>query len=431
MSDRHCPALFIAAPASNQGKTTLTAALARFHRKLGREVRVFKTGPDFLDPMVLELASGNPVYQLDLWMSDENHCRELLYEAAETADLILIEGVMGLFDGDRSSADLATLFGIPVLAIIDGRAMAQTFGAIAYGLANYRADLPFAGVFANRVATERHYEMLAESLPDGIKSFGWFKRDEEMALPERHLGLVQASEITDLDQRIERLAASLHADDQALPEAVSFAAPQITRTEKSLKGLNIGVAQDEAFSFIYRANLDLLREMGAEITYFSPLEDEMLPPVDAIYLPGGYPELHLKTLSSNSEMHEELAEFYRQGRPIVAECGGMLYLLDSLTDVEGHRASMACLLAGSARMQPRLSNLGMQNISLPEGDLRGHTYHYSKVSSPLSPLTTSVGARAGRTGEPIYRQRRLTASYLHLYFPSNPEAAAQLFAPSR
>ena len=428
MSDRQCPALFIAAPEPNQGKTTLTAALARFHRNRGREVRVFKTGPDFLDPMVLELASGNPVYQLDLWMSDENHCRGLLYEAAETADLILIEGVMGLFDGDQSSADLATLFGIPVLVIIDGSAMAQTFGSIAYGLANYRDNLPFAGVFANFVTTDRHYEKLAGSLPGGIKSYGWFKRDKNLALPERHL--FHAADIADLDERIEALATALNAVDQSLPAAVDFSASLKVAPEPVLKGMHIGIAHDAAFSLIYRANLDLLRELGAELTYFSPLEDEMLPPVDALYLPGGYPELHLKALSSNTEMHDEIAEFYREGRPIVAESGGMLYLLDSLANVDGKRENMVCLLAGNATMQQRLSNLGMQKLDLPEGDLRGHTNHFSKVHSPLSPLTISVGARAGRTGEPVYRQRRLTASCLHIYFPSNPETAAQLFVPS-
>ena len=163
MNTRHCSALFIAAPASGQGKTTVTAALARHHRDQGRVVRVFKTGPDFLDPMMLERASGAPVYQLDLWMGGEAHCRQLLYNAAGEADLILIEGVMGLFDGTPSSADLAALFDIPVLAVIDGSAMAQTFGAIAHGLAHYRAGLPFAGVLANRVASESHYQMLADS----------------------------------------------------------------------------------------------------------------------------------------------------------------------------------------------------------------------------------------------------------------------------
>src|SRR6202040_832074 len=162
MERRLCPALFVSAPASNQGKTTVTAALARLHAEQGRVVRVFKTGPDFLDPMILERASGRPVYQLDLWMGGEAHCRGLLYDAASEADLILIEGVMGLFDGTPSSADLAQLFKIPVLAVIDGGAMAQTFGAIAFGLARYRNDIEIIGVVANHVAGERHYQMLVE-----------------------------------------------------------------------------------------------------------------------------------------------------------------------------------------------------------------------------------------------------------------------------
>lgn len=430
MSDRQCAALFISAPASNQGKTTLTAALARYHRNLGRQVRVFKTGPDFLDPMILELASGHPVYQLDLWMGDENHCRKLLYEAAGEADLILIEGVMGLFDGDCSSADLATLFGIPVMAMIDGSAMAQTFGAIAYGMANYQKRLPFAGVFANRVAGKRHYEMLKESLPASIECHGWFESNEKIALPERHLGLVQATEIKDLDARIECLAEALTPQNDDLPAMVCFAEAEETKTDLLLKGLDIGVANDDAFSFVYPANLDLLRELGADITYFSPMEDEFLPEVDAIYLPGGYPELYLKQLSNNSEMHSELAEFHRAGKPIVAECGGMMYLLDALTDVDGNNQPMACLLAGRATMQTRLANIGMHKVNLPEGELRGHCFHYSKVCSPLTPISTSKGSRTGQHGEAVYRQRRLTASYMHFYFPSNPDTCAQLFGRS-
>ena len=205
---RHCPALFIAAPASGQGKTTVTAALACHYRQCGLRVRVFKTGPDFLDPMLLERASGAPVYQLDLWMGGEAHCRQLLHTAAGEADLILVEGVMGLFDGERSSADLAQLFGIPILAVIDASAMAQTFGAIAHGLASYRPQLAFAGVLANRLAGARHCQMLADSLPPGLPFFGYLPRDADIALPERHLGLVQAAEIADLDRRIEQAARS-------------------------------------------------------------------------------------------------------------------------------------------------------------------------------------------------------------------------------
>ena len=426
---RRCPTLFIAAPASGQGKTTVTAAMARHHRERGRKVRVFKTGPDFLDPMILERASGNPVYQLDLWMGSEDHCRRLLYEAAGDADLILIEGVMGVFDGEPSSADLAMLFDIPVLAVIDGSAMAQTFGAIAHGLATYRPSLPFAGVFANRVASERHYQMLAESLPPGVTAYGWLARDADISLPERHLGLVQAAEVGDLDARIARAATALNGRNTPLPPSVAFAAPAPSPVEPILAGLRIAVAQDAAFAFVYRANLELLQVLGAKLVFFSPLNEDTLPQADALYLPGGYPELHLERLESNNSMKMALRSFHAAGRPIVAECGGMLYLLESLADVQGHRTEMVGLLPGKALMQPRLVNLGLHRARLPEGELRGHAFHHSCMADGPTPITYSMAAKHHGTAEAIYRQERLTASYLHFYFPSNPETSARLFLP--
>ncbi len=392
-------------------------------------MRVFKTGPDFLDPMILERASGNPVYQLDLWMGGEDHCRQLLYEAAGDADLILIEGVMGLFDGERSSADLAMLLNIPVLAVIDGSAMAQTFGAIVHGLATYRSGLPFAGVFANRIASEGHYQMLAESLPQGVTAYGWLARDVDITLPERHLGLVQAAEVSDLDARIVRSSVALRDVNDALPAPATFTAPETEAIPSWLSGLRIAIAHDAAFAFLYRANLELLQALGAELAFFSPLDDNIVPEADALYLPGGYPELHLERLAPNAPMKRAIHGFHAAGRPIVAECGGMLYLLESLTDVRGKRADMLGLLPGHAAMQDRLANLGLHSIALPEGTLRGHTFHYSRMESPCAPITHSQGARQHGAGEPIYRQGRLTASYLHLYFPSNPEASARLFLP--
>ncbi|NOZ52992.1 MAG: cobyrinate a,c-diamide synthase [Gammaproteobacteria bacterium] len=431
---RECPALFVAAPASGQGKTTITAALARFHRHQGRKVRVFKTGPDFLDPMILEQASGTPVYQLDLWMGGEAHCRQLLYEAANDTDLILIEGVMGLFDGDCSGADLAILFGIPVLAVIDGSAMAQTFGAVALGLATYRTELAFAGVFANRVANQHHYQMLTESLPPGIAAFGWLAKNADISLPDRHLGLVQATEIGDLDSRLNQAAAALHSVNNSLPLPVTFTPAAATATAAlnilPLQGRHIAVARDSAFAFLYRANLDLLRALGAKLIFFSPLSDTALPTADALYLPGGYPELHLDQLASNHTMKTAIRAHHTMGKPIVAECGGMLYLSESLTDAQGASADMVGLLPGQATMQNKLANLGLHHVALPEGLLRGHTYHYSQLQSSLTPIAWSDAARAGRRGEPVYREGQLHASYLHLYFPSNPNAVAQLFAAS-
>ena len=424
---RHCPALLISAPASGQGKTMVTAALARLHRNLGRRVRVFKTGPDFLDPMILERASGNPVYQLDLWMGGEDHCRQMLHEAAGEADLILVEGVMGLFDGEPSSADLATLFGIPVVAVINASGMAQTFGAVAHGLSTYRDNLPFAGVVANQVAGDRHAEMLAESLRTPF--LGAIARDPLMALSDRHLGLVQAAEIEDLELRLARGADMLGKTRFAeLPAPVTFAATESAPLPQRLAGARIAVARDSAFSFLYPANLELLRALGAELLFFSPLADGALPEADAVYLPGGYPELHLEQLAGNAGMKASLHAHHAQAKPIVAECGGMLYLLESLTDSEGRQAKMAGLLPGHAVMQKKLARLGMYSATLPEGVVRGHSFHYSQMESPLAPFAWSEGARPGRGGEPVYRLGRLHASYLHMYFFSNPEATAQLFA---
>ncbi|MCW2270212.1 Cobyrinic acid A,C-diamide synthase [compost metagenome] len=427
---RHCPAVLIAAPASGQGKTTVTAALARLHRNQGRKVRVFKCGPDFLDPMILERASGAPVYQLDLWMVGEQESRRLLWEAAGEADLILIEGVMGLFDGTPSSADLARHFGVPVLAVIDGTAMAQTFGALALGLARYQPDLPFAGVLANRVGTLRHAQLLEGSLTEGLRWYGGLSRETGIELPSRHLGLVQASELNDLDVRLDAAAAALAAScESALPPAVAFAGPTEQVIEPLLDGVTIAVARDEAFAFTYGANLDLLRAMGAELVFFSPLHDRELPPADSLYLPGGYPELHHQALAANTSMLATLRAHHQAGKPLLAECGGMLYLLDALTDVAGERAELLGLLAGEAVMQKRLAALALQAVELPEGALRGHTYHHSLTSTELEPIARGQSPNGGRGAEAVYRCGRLTASYVHFYFASNPRASAALLAP--
>ncbi len=421
--------MMVAAPASGQGKTTVTAALAAYHRKRGRRVRVFKTGPDFLDPMVLEQASGHPVYQLDLWMGGVEHCRGQLYEAAQQADLILVEGVMGLFDGNPSAADLAATFNLPVLAVVNARGMAQTFAAVAVGLANLRADVRVTGVFANCVGSERHLAMLGEYLPGDLPLHGWLSRDPDVSLPERHLGLLQAAEIGDLAARIARTADALKLGEDVLPPPVSFVAPAASETLPLLRGVTIAVARDAAFSFLYQANLDTLRQLGAELAFFSPLADEAMPAADALYLPGGYPELHLARLSTNQTMQQSIRSHHARGKPILAECGGMLYLLESLADADGESGVMAGILPGRASVQKRLGNLGMHSIQLPEGALRGHTFHYSRMETTLQPLASSIAAVTGGRGEPAYRIGRLHASYLHHYFPSNPEAIANLFMP--
>jgi cobyrinic acid a,c-diamide synthase len=425
-----CPALFIAAPASGQGKTSVTAGLARLHRRNGRRVRVFKTGPDFLDPIMLEHAGGMPVYNLDLWMGGERHCRELLHAAARSADVILIEGVMGLYDGSHSSADLAQRFGVPVALVIDAAAMAQTFAAVAEGLVRHRPALPVAGVLANGVGGGSHAALLEKSMSGDVPFLGALARGESMTLPSRHLGLLPPAEVADLDRRLDDLASALTGTRLArLPPATAFHAPAPRTVPLLLRGVRIAVARDPAFTFLYPANLDTLRQLGAELSFFSPLRDRRLPDCHALYLPGGYPELHLRALDANRALHGALADHHARGRPTLAECGGLLYLLESLTDAAGGHGRMAGVLPGRGVMERNLVNLGLHTVNLPEGELRGHTFHHSRCEVRLEPIARSRASRHHGHAEAVYRTGRLTASYLHLYFPSNPEAAARLFAP--
>ncbi|VVE71959.1 cobyrinic acid a,c-diamide synthase [Pandoraea captiosa] len=424
-----CPALFISGPASGQGKTTVTAGLARLHRERGRTVRVFKTGPDFLDPQILERASGAPVQTLDLWMVGEAQCRRLLAQAARSADLILIEGVMGLFDGTPSSADLAMTFGVPVVTVISAKSMAQTFGAIASGLAHYRAGLPMYGVLANHVGSSRHAQLLRDGMPSDLRWLGHLGTSEDMALPARHLGLHQADEIDRLDERIAATAQALAGTALAdLPPALTFDAPPSVEYPRWLEGNRIAVARDAAFSFLYPENIRLLTSLGAHVTFFSPLANDALPPAcDAVFLPGGYPELHAATLAANTVSANSLRAHASSGKPIVAECGGMLYLLERLTDASGVSTPMLGVLPGHATLQKRLAGLGMQAVETPHGPLRGHTFHYTTMTSPMTPVCHAVRPGSDTPGEPVFREGAIVASYLHGYWPSNPALTAALF----
>jgi cobyrinic acid a,c-diamide synthase len=363
-------------------------------------------------------------------MGGEDDCRRRLHAAVDDADLIVIEGVMGLFDGNPSSADLAERFGVPILAVIDASAMAQTFGAIVHGLDRFREGIHLAGVIANRTGSEGHGDFLAESMPSGVPLWGALRRDQAVELPSRHLGLVLASELDDLDRRLERAAEQL---EPLLPEQLASGVfPAAEEPEPvaatGLDGLRIAVARDAAFCFVYRANLDLLEALGAELAFFSPLADADLPAdVDALYLPGGYPELHAASLAENESMKSAVRAFHAKGSAIVAECGGLLWLLDRLTPLEDQPYPMVGLLAGEAHMEPRLTALGMQEFGLEAGALRGHTFHHARLDSALEPAGHATNPRGRGAAEAVFRDGALIASFLHWYFPSNPEATARLF----
>ncbi|MGV6810576.1 MAG: cobyrinate a,c-diamide synthase [bacterium] len=511
----HCPAVFLAAPASGQGKTTITAGLARYFVREGKQVRVFKMGPDYLDPQILAQAADSPVEPLDLWMADRAYCQQQLYLAALEADLILVEGAMGLFDGTPSSADVAEAFNLPVVVVLDVKGMAQTTAALALGLAQYRPTIKTLGFIANRCGSARHAQLIADAFPADLTLIGSLKRDDAVSLPQRHLGLVQASEQRDrLEQQLDKACAwleeskipeklerlltpiafpagfgffrlrsrtdaqptsptlpersrreqseteasqkeqnivfgyaqptvqqqntdQLTINNNTLPERLVLSEAEASRREQNtgfgyaqptaLSGIKIAIAQDAAFSFIYAANLRLLRSLGATLSFFSPLTDEVLPAADAIWLPGGYPELHAEQLSQNHAMLKALRDFHAEGKAMVAECGGFLYCLESLTDLQQQSFSMLGLLAGHGVMRSKRGCQGMQTAVFPEGEIRGHAHHHSRSHDTPTPIAYGRRQNHPANGEAIYRQGGLTASYLHLFFPSNPEAVVKLF----
>jgi cobyrinic acid a,c-diamide synthase len=434
------PAFLVSAIASGQGKTTVTAALARHHVRLGKRVRLFKTGADFLDALLLECAAGRAVHVLDLWMVGEDHCRRLIEEARRDSDLVLIEGVMGLYDGTPSSADLARAFDLPVLAVIDVSAMAQTVGAVARGLRDF-GPVRLAGVIANGIASEGHAAMVSAALHE-VPLVAHLPR-LPASFPERHLGLVPPRDSADIEAQLESLGRSITIDERAWNAAARVAEPGELRSgalrtpaaprqpavphEASLAGRIVAIAHDAAFAFLYPANVECLEALGARVRLFSPLAAQPVPPeAAAIFLPGGYPELHAEPLSAARRFHESIRAAHAAHIPILAECGGMMALAQALGDTEGRRWCMAGLLPGSTRMLPRLAALGLQAWDTASGELRGHTFHYSIFETPLESSAQTRAYPGGARGESIYRHGSLTASYFHAYFASCPAAIGAL-----
>ncbi len=362
-------------------------------------------------------------------MVGKQHSQQILAEAAEQADIILIEGVMGLFDGEPSTADLAAAFGIPILAVIDASAMAQTFAAIAVGLDHYRQDTQVAAVIANKAGSERHADMLKNALPPTLPCLATLYRQTEHALPSRYLGLQQASEIKDLEQRLSHTLEAFDFDDSVSLPNIDFPFIDTPQLPALLDGLKIGIAKDAAFSFLYQANLDCLVDLGAELIFFSPLTDQSLPEIDSLYLPGGYPELHLDKLSQNTSMIQSIHQHYHANKSILAECVGMLYLCDSLTDKSGNKTNMCGVLPAQAKLQARLTALGLQEVRIEGAAIRGHTYHHSSLSTELVSEISGQCPNGKSVSEAVYQQERLTASYIHFYFYSNPHLIAAWLSP--
>jgi len=430
-------AVLVAACASGQGKTTVAAALARLHVRSGARVRAFKCGPDFLDPQWLSLASGAPVDSLDLWINGPADCAARLAAAAGEADLVIVEGVMGLYDGQPSAADLAQRFGLPVLAVIDASAMAGTFGALVHGLQSWQPGLAWAGVLANRVGSARHAAMLQESLAPQGGWLGHLGRSNAFALSERHLGLTAASELPDALMRLDAAADALAVTplgQRRLSDWPRWQPPErrpAAPTPRLLAGRRIAVARDAAFAFVYPANIEVLQALGAQVAFFSPLAGDALPACDALWLPGGYPELHAGALAARTELRDQIAGHVRAGRPLWAECGGMMALAETLVDGQGKEHRLWGLLPGTAVLGRRLAALGPHRLRFGDDELRGHSFHWSRFETDLAAiaLTEPAHGDAAGAGEPVYQRGSLRASWFHPWFASSPALAARLFSP--
>lgn len=416
-------AIVVAAPSSGSGKTLITLGLLRAFRKAGVRVSAAKVGPDYIDPRFHEAASGRACYNLDPWAMSASQIKGLTTELGRDADLVIIEGVMGLFDGPRgaagSTADLAAMLGLPVIFTLDCRHQAQSAAALVHGFASYRNDLELAGVILNRTASERHELLLREALGDRVLMA--LRNDDALAWPSRHLGLVQAQENKDLDNFIEAAALRVRHGaalerilDLARPLGDAGATPLLPPLAAS-----IAVARDDAFSFAYRHLLDGWQRQGARLSLFSPLADE--PPdatAAAVFLPGGYPELHAGRIAANQRF---LAGLRSHPGMIYGECGGYMVLGESLIDSKGVSHAMAGLLPLATSFETRKLHLGYRQLEPLtggpwNGKLMAHEFHYSTVVSE-GHADRLFGARDA-AGNPLenmgLRRGKVMGSYAHV-----------------
>ena len=438
------PGLIIAAPRSGAGKTTVTLGLLRALRRRGCVVQPFKCGPDYIDPAFHEVAAGRPSFNLDSWAMDEGLIANLATKASVGADISIAEGVMGLFDGAAArgqygtgaTADLAALLGWPVVLVLDVTGQTETAAAVALGCARYSDGVDVAGVILNRVASDRHFSLVAPAF-DRIKMrvFGAILREDRLVLPERHLGLVHALEITTIDYRMDALADVIDAAidlgairQSARPPRVAMEIPgaQSDRARSQLQppGQHIALAQDRAFSFIYPHILRQWRLAGAEIIPFSPLADEAPDAAaDAVWLPGGYPELHAGTLASAHGFRRGLHALARRSVPVHGECGGYMVLGRGLEDADGNKHEMAGLLGLETSFSKRKLHLGYRRARLraacPLGaagtEVLGHEFHYaSTVSVSGDPLVDCRDAAGGEVSEHGARQGSITGTFFHV-----------------
>lgn len=414
----------IGAASSGSGKTTFTMGLLRALKNRGCRLQPFKSGPDYIDPLFHTQASGQESVNLDVWMSSPNHVRTLYATYGAGTDVCVVEGVMGLFDGyarwEGSSGALAALLSIPVILLVNARSAAYSVAPLINGFAHFRSDVRVMGVVFNRVASPTHFQHLKEACDDiGVDCFGYLPQSPDIQVPSRHLGLSlearqerekQIALAADLIERhvdIDRLLAASH-----LPLPVCAPVPTVQGT------LRVAVARDDAFNFIYHENLVQLHRLG-EVNFFSPLRGDRLPSADLVYLPGGYPELFAPVLSARQDTLNDLKDYAEQGGRLLAECGGMMYLSQSITDADGGRSyPMAAVLPFDCTMAHARLHLGYRRLVIDGSEWRGHEFHYSDIVQPdaLPSIAGQFNGKGVPVATSLYRIKNVIAGYTHLYW---------------
>lgn len=426
----------IAAPSSGSGKTTITLGLLRALRNRGVPISSGKAGPDFIDPQFHAIASGAKCYNFDPWAMRSDLLLSQQQRLQQGEKLLVIEAMMGLFDGAAdgtgSAGDLAKLLGLPVILVVDCAKLSHSVAAIVSGFSNFRDDVHVCGVILNKVASARHEDMLRRALSDqSIKVFGAVYRDKEFQLPERHLGLVQAGEHEEIEQFIDCVAASVEKSldveqiiESAQGAGVSAGVSNVTPSVPGLPplGQHIAIARDVAFAFCYEHILDNWRHMGADISFFSPLHDEAPDnAADAIYLPGGYPELSAEKLSHCANFKSSMGNAANNNKLIYGECGGYMMLGEGIIDQDGRSHPMLGLLPLETSFADRKRQLGYRKLTPKDGflfdvGLLAHEFHYSTVhkAGRVSPLFSVSDAAGNRLGDRGMRVGNVAGSYMHV-----------------
>ncbi len=414
----------IAAPSSNSGKTIITLGLIKAFRNRGLKIQPFKCGPDYIDPLHHSQVADQLSYNLDLWMSNEQHVKEIFQRQMQSADVGIVEGVMGLFDGAQkdtgSSAEVAQVLDIPVVLVVNAAATAYSVAPLLYGFKNFNPDVKVKGVIFNRVSGESHYQFLKEAAADaGVVSLGYVPKDARLSLESRHLGL----SLTESDSMFDAVDVASQLIEEYVDLELLLNISQYDRIDEQLNvicpektGLRFGVAHDAAFNFMYPANIDVLKQIG-EVVYFSPLNDSVIPECDLLWFPGGYPELYAEQLAQNHSMLDAICAFERQGGKLVAECGGMMYLGESVELKDGSQHNMVGVFDYKISLVDMKLKLGYRSVEVENQVFKGHEFHYSGVIADCDKKADFIAKTARNTevDMPVYKTENVWSSYFHIY----------------